>query len=100
MPSDLAARVRANPDFIALQSARGGFSRLLCAAMLVIYFGFILLVAFRPDITAMPIGGGITLAFPLGLGVIFSAIIITGIYVLRANGEFDRLTLRIRKDAR
>ena len=100
MPSDIADRVRANPDFAALEAARGGFSRLLCAAILVIYFGFILIVAFRPDITAIAVGSGITLAFPLGLAVILSAIVITGIYVLRANGEFDRLTARIRQDAR
>lgn len=100
MLASTAERIRSNPDFIALQAARGGFSRLLCAVMLVIYFGFILLVAFRPDITAMPIGGGITLAFPLGIGVILSAIAITGLYVLRANGQFDRLTAKIRRDTR
>ena len=100
MPSELAARIRANSDFIALERARGGFSRALCAAILVIYFGFILIVAFRPDITALPIGGGITLAFPLGLGVIVAAIAITGIYVVRANGEFDRLTAKIVRETR
>ncbi len=100
MPSDLAGRIRANADFIALERARGGFSRALCAAILVIYFGFILLVAFGPNITAMPIGGGITLAFPLGLAVIAAAIAITGIYVLRANGEYDRLTAKILRETR
>jgi uncharacterized membrane protein (DUF485 family) len=68
--------------------------------MLVIYYGFIGLVAFAKPFMAMGIGGGMTLAFPLGLGVIASAIILTGIYVLRANGEYDRLTARIRESVR
>ena len=34
----------------------------------------------------------ITLGIPLGLGVIVAAIVLTGVYVRRANGEFDRLT--------
>jgi len=37
----------------------------------------------------------ISLGFPLGLGVILSAIVLTGIYVLRANTEFDRLTREV-----
>ncbi len=36
-----------------------------------------------------------TLAFPLGLGVIVLAIVLTGVYVVRANSEFDRLTREI-----
>lgn len=100
MSSIIAERVRSNADFAELQRVRGSFSRLVCGAMLVIYFGFIALVAFRPDITSMQVGGGITLAFPLGIGVILSAIILTGVYVIRANGEFDRLTARIAQDVR
>ena len=68
--------------------------------MLVIYFGFIFLVAFAPAFLATPVSGVITLAFPLGLFVIVSAIAITGIYVLRANGQFDRLTRQIVEGAR
>jgi uncharacterized membrane protein (DUF485 family) len=32
---------------------------------------------------------------PLGIGVIVISFILTGIYVWRANGEFDRLTKSI-----
>ena len=92
------ARVRANPSFVELEAKRGRFSRVLWLAMMVIYFGFILIVAFRPDITQIEVGRGVTLAFPLGLAVIVSAIAITAIYVGRANGEFDRLTSRVKAD--
>jgi len=100
MQADMASRIRNNPDFVELEAKRGRFGWTLTIIMLVIYYGFILLLAFAKGVMAMPIGGGITLAFPLGLGVIASAIIITGVYVLRANGEYDRLTARIRESVR
>jgi uncharacterized membrane protein (DUF485 family) len=68
--------------------------------MLVIYYGFILLVAFDKQFLAIKIGATITLAFPIGLGVILSAIIITGLYVLRANNVYDPMTRAIVEDAR
>ena len=67
--------------------------------MLVIYFGFVFLVAFAPAVMARPISSTVTLGFLLGLGVIVSAIALTGIYVVRANGNFDKLTRRIVEDA-
>jgi len=67
--------------------------------MLVIYFGFVFLVAFAPAVMATPISSTITLGFLLGLGVIVSAIALTGLYVLRANAAFDTLTRRIVEDA-
>jgi hypothetical protein len=49
---------------------------------------------------AQPIGEGVTsLGIPIGLAVIIFTIVITGIYVRRANGEFDTLTKEILKDA-
>jgi uncharacterized membrane protein (DUF485 family) len=44
---------------------------------------------------AIPVFGPVTLGFPLGLGVILSAVVLTGIYVVRANGEFDTLTRNV-----
>ena len=40
-----------------------------------------------------------TLGIPLGFGVILFTIVLTGIYVRRANGEFDDLDRRIAKAA-
>jgi uncharacterized membrane protein (DUF485 family) len=96
MSTDTASRIRNNPDFIALEAKRGRFGWWLTAIMLVIYYGFILLVAFAKEFLGTTIGGSvITIAFPIGIGVIVAAILITGIYVVRANGEFDALTRRI-----
>jgi uncharacterized membrane protein (DUF485 family) len=67
--------------------------------MLVIYFGFILLVAFAKPLLATKIGGGVTsLGILLGLGVIISAFILTGIYVYRANTYFDELTRNLTRE--
>ena len=100
MRADIASRIRNNPDFVELEAKRGRFGWTLAIVMLVIYYGFIIMLAFFKDVLSMEIGGGITLAFPIGLGVLVSAIIITGIYVLRANGEYDRLTKRIQESVR
>ena len=50
-------------------------------------------------ITPMPMGAGVTtIGVPIGMGVIIFTIVITGIYVRRANGEFDKLTREILED--
>jgi uncharacterized membrane protein (DUF485 family) len=68
--------------------------------MLVAYYGYIALIAFDKKFLAQPIGSGVTtLGIPIGMGVILFTIVITGIYVRRANGEFDALTKQILKDA-
>ena len=93
--SDLA-RIRDNPAFQELVHKRNRFAWTLAAVMFVVYMAFIFLVAFAHSVVAAPIGSGpLTLAFPLGLGVIILAIVLTGVYVVRANGEFDRLTREI-----
>ena len=49
---------------------------------------------------AQPLGAGVTtLGIPIGLGVIAFTVIITGLYVRRANDEYDRLTAEILEDA-
>lgn len=49
---------------------------------------------------AQPLGAGVTtIGVPIGMGVIVFTIVITGIYVRRANGEFDQLTKEILEDA-
>ena len=92
-----AGRLRLSPAFLELERKRSRFSWTLTILMLVLYFGFILLVAFDKTLQLMDImvTRSISLGFPLGLGVILSAIGLTGIYVLRANTEFDRLTREV-----
>lgn len=92
--------LRDNPDFRELERTRGALGWTLTVIMLIVYFGFIFLVAFAPKLMATPVFGSVTLGFPLGLGVIVIAIALTGFYVLRANAAFDTLTQRIVRSPR
>ncbi len=94
MDDRTAARIRANPKFVELESTRRKFGWTLSIIMLVIYYGFIALVAFAPSVIGVTVGPGtpITIGLVLGLAVILSAIILTGIYVWRANSTFDELS--------
>ena len=68
--------------------------------MLIVYYGYIGLIAFDKELLAKPLGAGVTtLGIPIGLGVIVFTVIITGLYVRRANTEFDAMTREILKDA-
>jgi uncharacterized membrane protein (DUF485 family) len=96
-----AEKIRNNPKFRELVSKRTRFAWILSAIILVIYFGFIAIIAFDKSILAAPIGAGVmTVGFPVGVGVILSAIVLTGIYVYRANGEFDDLNRQIIEESR
>lgn len=93
-------RIHESAAFAELRRRRQGLAVRLTVAMCVIYYGFILAIAFAPKVLATKIHGVITLGIPVGLGVILSAIVLTGIYVRRANGEFDRLTAEALRSAR
>jgi uncharacterized membrane protein (DUF485 family) len=68
--------------------------------MMIVYYGFILLVAFDKPFLATRLGAGVTtIGMPIGLGVILFTVLITGIYVRRANSEYDTLTEQIAQGA-
>jgi len=96
MNSDFVTRVKGDPQFNELVLRRSRFAWILSAVMLAIYFGFIFIIAFAPKVLAIPIGAGVTtVGIPVGLMVIVSAFVLTGIYVRRANSEFDAITRQI-----
>lgn len=101
MSTELSRRVTEDPNYQTLIRKRSRLAWTLTAIMLVVYYGFIVLIAFWPQVLAIRIGeGATTLGFPLGLAVIFTAIGLTGVYVWKANGEFERLSERVRAGAR
>lgn len=100
MSDSIVAKIEANPKYHELKHKRSTFGWTLTIAMLVVYFGYIALIAFNKPFLAQPIGSGVTtLGIPIGLGVIVFTIVITGIYVRRANAEYDRLTAEILQEA-
>jgi uncharacterized membrane protein (DUF485 family) len=62
----------------------------LTAIMLFVYFGFILVLAFRSDLLAAKIGEHMTVGIPVGLAIIVLACVMTGIYVFWANTKYDK----------
>lgn len=87
-------RIEHSAHFRELVEKRQRFAILLSIIMLVIYVGFILLIAFAPGWLGTPLHAGtsVTRGIPIGIGVIVISFVLTAIYVWRANGEFDRLT--------
>jgi len=97
---ELVGRIQSNPKYQALVRKRTRFGWLLTAMMLVAYFGYIGLIAFNKDFLAQPIGPGVTsLGIPVGVGLIVFTVVLTAVYVARANTEFDRLTREIVEEA-
>ena len=95
---DLTTRVARNPKYQELKAKRTRMGWWLTLAMMVVYYGFILLVAFDKELLSRRLGSGVmTLGIPLGFGVIVFTIVITAIYVQRANKRFDDLTTAIKK---
>ena len=80
MPDSTIARLAARRWRVAL---------VLTAAMLAVYFGFILLIAFDKPLMGSPVAGTLTLGILLGVLVIVSAWLLTWIYVRWANLHYD-----------
>ena len=98
MEIDLASKIASHPKYQELKAKRTSFGWWLTLAGMVAYYGFILLVAFDKPLLAQKIGNGVTtLGMPIGVAVIVFTIIITWIYIRRANSEFDSLTEQIVK---
>jgi uncharacterized membrane protein (DUF485 family) len=64
--------------------------------MLVVYFGFILLIAFNKEFLATKIGEHLTIGLPIGIGVIIFAWLLTGIYIRWANSSYDKSVRELR----
>ena len=98
METDLTARIANDPRYKELKAKRTSFGMWLTLAMMAVYFGFILLVAFNKPFLATRLGAGVmTYAIPIGFGVIIFTVVITAIYVRRANSEYDSLAEQISK---
>ena len=100
MSDPMVQKIQSHPKYLELRTKRNRLGIFLTALMLIVYYGYIALIAFDKKFLAQPIGTGVTtLGIPIGMGVIIFTIVITAIYVRRANGEFDTLTKEILKDA-
>jgi len=102
MKQELVEKIKANPDYQKLVKTRTGYAIKMSIAMLVVYFTFILTIAFNPSALAAPLseGGVTTIGIPIGIVIIVFAFVLTGLYTKRANGEFDDLSNKIKESVK
>lgn len=81
-----------------LAAERWRFSLGLTAAMMVIYFGFILLIAYNKPLLGTLIAPGLSLGILLGALVIVAAWVLIYLYIRWTNNYFDRQIAQIRAD--
>ncbi|GAB2180369.1 DUF485 domain-containing protein [Denitratisoma sp. agr-D3] len=99
MQEDLVKKVQSNPTYQELKAKRTAYGWVLTIIMLVAYYGYIAVIAFDKELFARKIGEGVTtLGIPVGIGLIVFTVIITGLYVRRANTEFDEMTAKLLKE--
>jgi uncharacterized membrane protein (DUF485 family) len=100
--NSIQVKIRSNPKFAELVGKRTRFAIILSLVVLVPYYTFMFLVSTQPQIFATKIAEGsvITIGWPIAALIVVAGWLLTGVYVSRANGEFDRLTEEVLKEAR
>lgn len=100
MDQDVVRRVKNDPNYHKLVKTRSRYGWMLTWAVMIVYYGFTCLNAFDKEFMGARIGDGVmSWGVPLGLFVILFTVVVTGIYVRRANSEFDALTDAIKRNA-
>jgi len=102
MNKELVERIKANPKYNELVSKRSSFAIKLAVFVLVVYYGFILTIAFDKEIFATKLSEDsvMTIAWPIVIVIILIAFFSTLIYVIKANNEFEDLEMSIKNDVK
>ena len=96
----IAEKIQKNPRYHELIKRRDGLAWALTAIVFLMYMGFILMIAYAPGILTATIGDTVVpQGMLIGVGVILASCITTGIYVYKANGEFDAIVHEIVEEA-
>jgi len=100
--NSVQAKIRSNPKFAEMVGKRTRFAILLSLIVLVPYYTYMLLVSLQPQLFAAKIAEGsvITIGWPIAALIVVGGWLLTGVYVSRANGEFDSLNEEVLKEAR
>jgi uncharacterized membrane protein (DUF485 family) len=87
-----------DPRFRTLVRERRTFAWTLTVAMLIIYFSFILTLAFRPAMLGHPIvsGQSMTWGIPVGFAMFIVTFALVALYVHRANAVYDMMAAQVR----
>lgn len=101
MDKDLVKKIKSNPKYNELVSKRNSFALKLSLFILVMFYSFVLVIAFNKELLATKIGDGVmTVAYPIGAAIIVISFLTTLIYVSRANSEFEELEMSIKNDVK
>ncbi len=100
MQDTVVDKVLKHPKYAELVQRRTKISMSFFVVALVIYSGFILTLAYMPDVFAQPIGEGWTMSVGVltGVLVVFSAVIMIALYTYFSNKIFDPLLEAIMRD--
>ena len=99
---NIHAKIRSNPKFAEMVDKRTRFAIILSLVVLVPYYTFMMITAFHPALLAQPLseGGVLTVGWPIAAVLVVGGWLLTGVYIRRANGEFDELNQQILQEAR
>lgn len=100
MSDPVVEKIQQHPQYQRLRRERNSFGWILTIITLIVYYGYIGLIAFDKQFLSQPISENAvtSIGIPIGLGIIILVVLITGIYVHRANGRYDAMTREILKD--
>lgn len=101
MNNELVDRIENNPKYQELVSKRNSLGIKLGVFVLVMFYTFILTIAFNKEVLATTIGDGVTtIAFPIALAILIISFLTTLVYVKKANGEYEDLINDIKADVK
>ena len=86
-----------DPDFKDLSRQKFVISTILTILELVLYFGFIGLIAFNKPFLGTKISGAITIGIPIAVGTIVFSWLFTGVYIWWANSKYDVLVNKVKE---
>lgn len=84
--------------FKKLVKNRWNISLTFTFLMLLVYIGFLMIVAYHKETLKIPVGESLNVAIIVGIGIIIFSWLITGVYVYWANNYYDAAVKEIKKD--
>ena len=100
MTKEQVQAIKNNPNYQKLVTTRSKFAWTLTIIILIVYYAYILLIAFSPETLGAKVSPDtmMTVGIPVGVAIIVFSFVLTGIYVRRANSEFDGLLNNLKSD--
>ncbi|SNZ08881.1 Uncharacterized membrane protein, DUF485 family [Persephonella hydrogeniphila] len=102
MKKEELKKILQDSEFQSLIKKVTTVSLIFTAAIMIVYYSFILLLAYGKDFLSQPVseGSATTIGIPIGIGVIVAAWILTGLYVYWANKNYDPMVKKLREKFR